>query len=98
MYRQIILVTLLPLKPGLDEFLLEELAQIVDASRQFSGCLSFELYRLHREPNFIVLHESWETQETYQAYFHSQIKAELTHIVAPSLARPIETWQLDEIF
>ncbi len=98
MYRQIILVTLLPLKPGLDELLLEDLARIVDTSRQFSGCLSFELYRLHREPNFIVLHETWETQETYQAYSHSQIKAELTRIVASSLARPIETWQLDEIF
>lgn len=98
MYRQIIFVTLLRLKPGLDELLLEDLARIVDASRQFSGCLSFELYRLHSEPNFMVLHEIWETQETYQAYFHSQIKAELARIVAPSLARPIETWQLDEIF
>lgn len=98
MYRPIILVTLIPLKPGLDELLLEDMARIVEISRQFSGCLSFELYRLHKERNFIVLHETWETEETYQAYSHSQVRAEFTRIVANSLARPIETWQLDEIF
>lgn len=97
MYPEMILVTLLPLKPGLDELLLGDLERIVEASRQYSGCLSFDLYRLTKEPNTIVLHEIWETQETYQAYCHSLLKGELTSTVAASLARPVEIWQLDEI-
>ena len=97
MYRHVIQVTLVPFKPGLDGLLLEQLALIVEASRQFSGCLSFDLYRLSNEPSTIVLHEVWETLEAYRAYCHGPHRGEFNRTVATSLARPIETWQVEEI-
>ena len=97
MYRHIIHVTVLPMKPGLDELFLADLVRIVEDSRLFSGCFSFDLYRLTNEPNAIVLHEIWETQEAYQAHSHSPLRGELTRITAAALARPIQTWQVEEI-
>lgn len=97
MYRHIILVTLIPIKTGLDEAVLRDLAPIVDASRRLSGCLSFDLYRLAKEPNTIFLHETWDTQEAHKRYLQGPWQIELTQRITISLASPIQTWQLEEI-
>ena len=97
MYRNVIQITLMPLKPGLDGLLLDELALIVETSRQFSGCLAFDLYRLTAQPSTIVLHEVWETRDAYHAHCHSSHRSEFNRIVTASLARPIETWGVEEI-
>ena len=41
-------VTVFSLKPGFEDVLIPELAPIVEASRQISGCVAFDLYRLSR--------------------------------------------------
>lgn len=97
MYQHVILVTVLPLKHGLEEIIFADLIASIEASRQFPGCLSFDLYRLTKEHNIIALQETWETQEAYESYCHSPLKSELSRLVAASLAGPIKTWQVEEI-
>jgi quinol monooxygenase YgiN len=97
MDAQVICVTVIQLKPGLDELLLSELALLIEAARQLPGCLSFDLYRLIKEPGVIVLHETWETQEAYQGFAHSPLRGELMSLLSRSLMRPIETWHVEEL-
>jgi quinol monooxygenase YgiN len=98
MNGKVILVTALPLMLGFEELLLPELTPMIEASRQFSGCLSFDLYRLSKDRSTLVLQETWETEEAYQAHSLSTLKAELTSLFARSLAQPIQTWQLEEVW
>lgn len=97
MDSKVIYATIVRLKPGLEDLLLSELALLIHAARQLPGCLSFDLYRLIKEPGVIILHETWETQETYQGFAHSPLKAELMSLFGRSLALPIETWQVEEL-
>jgi quinol monooxygenase YgiN len=97
MNGKVILVTALPLKPEFEELLLSELAPIIEASREFAGCLSFDLYRLSKNRNTLVLQETWKTQEACQAYALSPLRGELTGLFARALAVPIETWQVEEV-
>jgi quinol monooxygenase YgiN len=90
-------VTVLSLKPGFEDFLIPELAPIIEATRQISGCLSFDLYRLSEDRSTLVLHETWETREAHEAYAHSPLRTELTTVLTRSLAQPIRTWNVEEI-
>jgi quinol monooxygenase YgiN len=90
-------VTVLYLKPGLEELLLPELAPIVEATRQISGCLSFDLYRLCTDRYTLVLHETWETREAEQGYALSPLKTELTRLLTRVLAQPMRTWDVEEV-
>jgi quinol monooxygenase YgiN len=92
-----ILVTVLSLKPGFEELLIPELAPIVEASRQISGCLAFDLYRLSEERSTLVLHEIWRTHEALQAYALSPLKTEMTTLVAMFLIQPLRSWEVEEI-
>jgi quinol monooxygenase YgiN len=90
-------VTLLSLKPGFEDVLLPELAAIVEASRQISGCLAFDLYRLSEERSTLVLHEIWKTREALKAYAFSPLKTEMTTLVVRFLVRPLRSWDVEEI-
>lgn len=92
-----IFVTVLTLKPGLEEFLLPELTPVIDASRLFPGCLSFDLYRLSKDRDTLVLQETWETRDAYHAYCLASLKGELAHLFARSLAQPMQTWEVEEV-
>lgn len=90
-------ITVLYLKPGLEELLLPELASIIDATRQVSGCLSFDLYRLCTDRYTLVLHETWETREAQHEYVLSPLKNELTRLLARVLIQPMRTWDVEEV-
>ena len=97
MKGKVISVTALYLKPGIEEVLLPELAPIIDATRQLSGCLSFDLYRLCEDRHTLVLHETWETHEAEHGYALSPLKSELTRLLARVLVQPMRTWEVEEV-
>ena len=94
---KVIQITLFHLRPGCEELLLPDLTPLIEASRQFSGCLAFDLYRLSKQPDMIVLQETWETHDAYQGYSLGPLKGEFTGLLARSLAQPMETWQVEEV-
>ena len=90
-------VTVLSLKPGFEEMLIPELAPIVEASREITGCLAFDLYRLRDERSTLVLHEIWNTHEALRAYALSPLKSEISILVARFLIQPLRTWEIEEV-
>lgn len=90
-------VTAFSLKPGFEDLLIPELAPIIDASRQITGCLVFDLYRLSDERSTLVLHEVWNTREALEAFTLSPLKTEMTTLVARFLAQPLRSWEVDEV-
>lgn len=97
MNGRVIFVTVLALKPGLEEFFLSEMVPAIEVSRQFSGCLYFDLYRLSKHRDTLVLQETWETQEAYRAYLLSPVKEELARLLTRSIAQPMQTWEVEEV-
>jgi quinol monooxygenase YgiN len=97
MKEKVILVTVLLLKPALEDVVLVELVPVIEATRQLSGCLSFDLYRLSGYRDRLALQETWETEDAHQAYALSPLKRELIRLLASSLAKPIQTWQVEEL-
>ena len=87
---KVILVTILPVKPGLEDLLLDDLAPIIEATRLTQGCLAFDLYRVVKSPEALVLQETWETKEDQAAYSHSRLATELSAVWAKYLKRPGE--------
>lgn len=45
----------------------------------------------------LVLHQTWETQEAYQAYSSSPVKVELARLLTRSLVQPMQTWEVEEV-
>lgn len=93
-----ILVTIMCLKPGFEDLLIPELAQIIEASRQITGCLVFDLYRLTDDRSTLVLHEVWETRDAFEAYALSPLKSEMTSLAARFLAQPFHSWGVEEVY
>lgn len=97
MGRAVISVTAFFLKHGVEEWLLAEIGPLIEASRQLSGCLSFDLYQLQEDKHTFMLHETWETEEAHRDYSLSPLKTELASVFAPCLAQPMQTWHVEEI-
>ena len=97
MDRAVNVVTAFFLKQGIEDWLLAEVGPLIEASRQLSGCISFDLYQLLDDKHTVMLHETWETEEVHRAYSLSPLRTELTNAFAHCLARPIESWQIREI-
>ncbi len=91
------MVTVLSLKAGLDELLIPELAPMIDATRQLSGCLIFDLYRLSEEHSTLVLHEVWNSREALEAFALSPLKTEITALASRGLAQPFRSWTIEEV-
>jgi quinol monooxygenase YgiN len=98
MNERAIRVTILALKPGLEELLIPELVPLIQAGRSIDGCLSFDLYRLSEERSTLVLHEIWETHREMRAYTIGPLKAEITSLVTRFLIEPLRTWEVEEVF
>ena len=94
---KVIQVTIVHLKPGIEDLVLPDLASLVEATRQNSGCLSFDIYRLVKDPNLWVLQETWETEEAHKAYAFSPLKVELTNLLLQSTSKPMETLDVEEL-
>jgi quinol monooxygenase YgiN len=92
-----ILVTVLRLKPGFDELLVPELAPLIEAGRQITECLVFDLYRLSEERSTLVIHEVWNSRESLEAFALSPLRTEMTVLVARFLSQPPRTWKVEEI-
>ena len=45
----------------------------------------------------LVLQETWETKDAYQAYAFSPLKTELINLVLRSAAQPPTTWEVEEV-
>lgn len=90
-------VTMLNLKPGLEELLLPDLTQIIDATRQIPGCICFDLYRLRQDQSVLILHETWETIEAQQGYAFGPLKAQLSRQLVEALAQTPQTWDVEEV-
>lgn len=92
-----ILVTFLPLKPGFDELLVPELAPLIEAGRQITECLVFDLYRLSEDRSALVLHEVWNSREALEAFALSPLRTEMTVLMTRFLSQPPRTWKVEEI-
>jgi len=90
-------ITVLPLRPGFEEVLIPELAPLIEAGRQITECLVFDLYRLSEERSTLVLHEVWNSRENLEAFALSPLRTEMTVLVARFLSQPPRTWKVEEI-
>jgi quinol monooxygenase YgiN len=90
-------VMVFALKPGFEDVLIPELAPIVEASRQITGCLVFDLYRMSEERSTLILHEVWNTHEALHAFTLSPLNTEMTTLVSRFLAQPLRSWEVEEI-
>lgn len=102
-YRQLmngkaVRLTLLSLKPGFEDVLIPELAPIVESTRQITGCLVFDLYRLTEERATLALHEVWKTHDALEAYDLSPLRAEAMSFISRFLAQPLRSWEIEEVY
>jgi quinol monooxygenase YgiN len=98
MRERAIRVTLLQLKPGLEQLLVPELIPLMEVGRSIEGCLSFDLYRLSDDRSTLVLHEIWTTRHAMQAYTFGPLKAEMANLVTRFLVEPLRDWEVEEVF
>jgi quinol monooxygenase YgiN len=94
---KVIQVSALALRPGHEEMFLQELAPIMEATRQIAGCLSFDLYRLSEDRATLLLQETWETQDAHRVYAVSPLKSELLQLLSTVLAQPARIWAVEEL-
>ena len=98
MKEKAIRVTLLKLKPGLEQLLVPELVPLIQAGRSIEGCLSFDLYQLSQDRSTLVLHEIWTTRQAMQAYTFGPLKAEMANLLTRFLVDPLREWEVEEVF
>lgn len=98
MKERAIRITLLELKPGLEELLVPELIPLIQAGRSIEGCLSLDLYRLREDRSTLALHEVWTTPQAMRAYALGPLNAEIASLVARFLVEPLRTWDVEEVF
>lgn len=90
-------VTMLSLRPGSENVMIPELASIIESSRQITGCLIFDLYRLSDEHSTLILHEVWNTRDALEAFTLSPLRTELNAIASRFLAQPLRSWVVEEV-
>lgn len=90
-------VTVMNLKAGFEEWILAELAPVIESTRQLPGCLSFDWYRVMRDRRTLLLVETWESGDLRRCYLESNLRAELNQLLARALSHPSETLDLEEV-
>lgn len=97
MAEQATVVSILHVKAGLEELLLEKLRDFVRISRKESGCLFFDVYREAEDPASLFLHEVWRSQASWEQHGRSIHTARFFEGIAMYLDRPIREVRLDPV-
>jgi quinol monooxygenase YgiN len=89
--------TLITLKSGFENVLIPELAPIIEAGRQISRCLAFDLYRLSEERSTLLLHEIWKMREARETYALRPLKTEMASLVEGFLIQLLRSWDVERV-
>jgi quinol monooxygenase YgiN len=67
----------------------------ITASRQFEGCMQFDLYEDTADENMLLLYEEWETQSHFDAYRTSEHFAASGKVLFPLIHGTPDTAYFD---
>lgn len=95
--KQIVIVSVLQVKPGLEKPVLDELRALIHKSREEAGCLLFDLYRRAGDSSQIFLHEAWESRDAQEAHATNPHTSRFRVGVNRCLEHPIEAFEVEEI-
>ena len=81
-------------KPGSEEIVLGALRDLVGATREEDGCLSYELNRSAADAAVFVTVEQWRAQEDLDAHLqtphlHKALEVAGEHLAAPPAIHPL---------
>ena len=83
--------------PGRGDAVAGILAGALDATRAEPGCLRYDLFRVRREDDTLVMVEQWATKEDLRTHGSTEAFAELSRRLAPELAEAPVVRVLDPV-
>lgn len=75
-------------KPGRGDAVAELLAGALETVRAEDGCLRYDLYRVRRDDDTLVMVEQWASSEALKAHGSSEFFVGLSGRLGPELAGP----------
>lgn len=61
-------VATIAVKPGRADAVVEIVAEFIDVVRAEDGCLRYDLFRVRRDPDTVVMVERWASKEALRAH------------------------------
>ncbi|PMS18843.1 antibiotic biosynthesis monooxygenase [Trinickia dabaoshanensis] len=71
MSEQLTVIAFMRAKPGAEEELGRRLMELVEASRQETGCLNYDLHRSNTDPAVWCMYENWRSRVDLDAHFQT---------------------------
>ena len=84
-------------KPGRGDAVAAVLADALDSVRAETGCLRYDLFRVRRDDETLVMVEQWASKEDLRAHGSSEQFAALSARMAPELAEAPVVRVLDPV-
>ena len=84
-------------RPGRGDAVAALLGAALDEVRAEQGCLRYDLFRVRREPDTVIMLEEWASKEDLRAHGASDHFAALSEQMAPELAGPPVVRVLDPV-
>lgn len=78
-------VATLEARPGRGDAVAELMAGVLETVRAERGCLRYDLFRVRRDDDTLVMIEQWASKEDLRAHGGSEHFAELSARLAPEL-------------
>ena len=71
MSEQLTVIAFMRAKPGAEEELGRRLMELVEPSRQETGCLNYDLHRSNTDPAVWVMYENWRSRADLETHFQT---------------------------
>lgn len=62
--------------PGKAEVLKENVAKLAPQTRQYPGCLKYQLLQSREDENLFMFYEEWENEEVFEKHFSADFTKE----------------------
>lgn len=90
-------VATIAVQPGRADRVVEIVTDHLKTIRAEDGCLRYDLYRVHRDPDTLVMVERWASKDALKAHGSADHFHEMSASLAPELAGPPVVRVLDPV-
>lgn len=82
---------------GKAEVLKENVAKLAPQTRQYPGCLKYELLQSREDENQFMFYEIWENEEAFEKHFHTDFTKDFEKTLDGVVDGAVEPFVMDVV-
>lgn len=88
----LVVIAKMVVNPGKSNEFIKNVEKLAPPTRDFPGCLSYELLQSDEDENVFIFHETWENEEAFEKHFDTDANREFAAGLDGVAAKDVEPY------